>query len=453
MKTIGIIAEFNPFHNGHAYLIEKAREYVTAETGEETGIVVCMSGNYVQRGSLAIFDKYTRAMSSLGSADIVFEMPVRWATSDAGNFAMCGVNMLSKLSVDYIAFGVEADGAYSDDGTNTDAASYDSTDLDDISKALLQTSDILSNEPDDYKELLAKNLSQGQSYPAARINALKEYTSSECSYISSPNNILALEYLIAIKKSGSTLKPVFIPRIGSDYNDINTADNFSSASALRKHLIDSYYSLNKESNTYQIGNDKFTEISGKNRKSSDIEFQANVPPSAYEAVNKYLVQPPICDSDILPYITSRLRTASSHDLQNVYGMTEELLNRLNKATYPLSYEALKDHMKTKNVTMTRICRLLLHTALGIEKTASPDQMPNYANLLAMRKSSSKLLRQLEASTDLKIINKKSAYKADDIVSEQSWKIDCRTTDIYNQIVFDKTGIVLAAELSSNVNVV
>jgi Predicted nucleotidyltransferase len=135
------------------------------------------------------------------------------------------------FSVDYIAFGVEADGAYSDDGTNTDAASYDSTDLDDISKALLQTSDILSNEPDDYKELLAKNLSQGQSYPAARINALKEYTSSECSYISSPNNILALEYLIAIKKSGFNSETCFhsilrfgSARIGSDYNDINTAE-------------------------------------------------------------------------------------------------------------------------------------------------------------------------------------------------------------------------------------
>ena len=87
MKLIGVIAEFNPFHNGHAYLIEEARRKVTEETGEETCVIICMSGNYVQRGSLAVFDKYTRAESSLCSADIVFEMPVIWATSDAGRFA------------------------------------------------------------------------------------------------------------------------------------------------------------------------------------------------------------------------------------------------------------------------------------------------------------------------------------------------------------------------------
>ena len=142
MKLIGVIAEFNPFHNGHAYLIEEARRIVSEETGEDTYVVVSMSGNYVQRGSLAIIDKYTRAKSALCSADIIFEMPVIWATSDAGRFAACGVDMLSRLACDYLAFGIEA-------GNDTDA----------VSSELLSASDTLYNEPEDYKALLSKYLS------------------------------------------------------------------------------------------------------------------------------------------------------------------------------------------------------------------------------------------------------------------------------------------------------
>ncbi len=407
MKLIGVIAEFNPFHNGHAYLIEEARRIVSETTGEDTYVVVCMSGNYVQRGSLAIIDKYTRAKSALCSADIVFEMPVIWATSDAGRFAACGVDMLSRLSCDYLAFGFEA---------GNDAAA--------VSAELTSAADTLCDEPEDYKTILARYLSSGQAYPLARMNALKEYTGSYCKYISTSNNILALEYLISIKKSGSDIKPLFIPRRGAAYDSREMCSDFSSATAIREQMTG-------------------TEASGS-------LIESNMPIHSFEAISKYLSAPAITDSDILPYIVSRLRTSDRDELSRVYGMNGEVLNRLMKVSYPTDYDSLKDHMKTRNLTMTRVCRLLLHTALGIKEPEGGFTGTEYANLLAMRRTASKVLEEISVNSDLTVINKKSAYKADSNSAELSWSDDCRTTDIYNQIVFDKTGITLPSELRSNI---
>ncbi|MBO6166320.1 MAG: nucleotidyltransferase family protein [Eubacterium sp.] len=416
MKLIGVIAEFNPFHNGHAYLIEEARRIVSEKTGEDTYVVVCMSGNYVQRGSLAIIDKYARAKSALCSADIIFEMPVIWATSDAGRFAACGVDMLSRLSCDYLAFGFEA---------GNDAAA--------VSAELISAADTLCDEPEDYKTILAQYLSSGQAYPLARMNALKEYTGSDCRYISTSNNILALEYLISVKKSDSAIKPLFIPRQGAAYDCPEMCGNFSSATAIREKMTAS----------------GITNISDSIKASADL-IESNMPSHSYTAIEKYLSAPAVEDSDILPYIVSRLKTSGRDELSQVYGMNGEILNRLMKVSYPTDYASLKDHMKTRNLTMTRICRLLLHTALDIKEPEDSFTGTEYANLLAMRRTASKVLEEISVKSDLTVINKKSAYKAESEASQISWSVDCRTTDIYNQIVFDKTGIILPSELRSNI---
>lgn len=419
MKLIGVIAEFNPFHNGHAYLIEEARRKVTEETGEETCVIICMSGNYVQRGSLAVFDKYTRAESSLCFADIVFEMPVIWATSDAGRFAACGVNMLSQLNCDYIAFGIEEN----------------PTEHGSVSAELQKTADILFDEPEEYKSLLSQYLSDGQAYPLARINAFKDFTGSDGKYLSTSNNILALEYLISIKKYNLALKPVFIPRKGADYGSSEMAGNYSSATAIREYMNIT----------------KCASESGSIEDTALISLLSdNMPAQALSSIDKYLHSPSVSDSDILPYIIGKIRTSDPEELQTIYGMNEELCNRLMKLNYPTDYDSLKDYMKTRNLTMTRVCRLLLHTALGIKEPPVQFAPTKYANLLAMRKSASKILEEISNSSDLTVINKKSAYKAEDSLSRDSWQIDCRTTDIYDQIIYDKTGITLPTELRSNI---
>ena len=426
MQIIGIIAEFNPFHNGHLHLINEARKKVNSLTGDETAVIVCMSGNYVQRGSLAIFDKYSRAESALCGADLVFEMPVIPASSDAGTFARCGVEILSRLGADHIAFGIE------------DSVS----DISSTSEELTMLADILRDEPAEYKGILSENLSRGESYPAARINALKSYTDSDCSVISTPNNILALEYLIAIGNCGRDIKPVFIPRIGSGYNDNELRESYSSATAIRNLIITG----SGEAAPLDRG------MQASNEKDVSDYITSNIPEFSYKCIAPYLSHPAVSDRDILPYIISAIKTESRDSLKQIYGMNDELLNRLNKLILPIDYDAIKDHMKTRNVTMTRICRLLLHTALGIKFSPDTKYKPAYTNLLAMKRSSSKLLGHICESSDLTVINKKAAYKPDDSLSELSWSTDIRTTDIYNQIVFEKTGMVLSNELSSNIRI-
>ena len=450
MKTIGVIAEFNPFHNGHKYLIDEARKYVAETTGEETAVIAVMSGNYVQRGSAAIFDKYTRAASSLISTDIVFEIPVVWATSDAGRFAECGVYMLSELSTDYIAFGIEAgsggtslsgsdsgagDGVV-DDGTQAAAA---------VEKELLSAAEILYDEPAEYKDLLQRYLSIGLPYPAARIKAIQDFTDSDCKSLSTPNNILALEYLISIKKAGSTVKPIFIPRKGAAYSSTEVKENYSSATAIRTLLTSRDNPIIRDLlSASEAPEDILT-------TGIDIIIKKNMPKFSLDVIKNYTQVPTVSDSDILPYFIGKLKTSSASELSGIYGMTEELLNRMMKTPLPTDYDSLKDYMKTRNNTMTRVCRLILHTALGIIEPEGGFEKPEYINLLAMKKSASKILEEISSKSNLTVINKKAAYKRS-AKNDVLWNTDCRTTDIYNQIVYDKTGILLPSELRSNIRI-
>ena len=209
MKVAGIIAEYNPFHNGHAYHIEEVRK----KTGADY-IIAIMSGNFVQRGGPAIVDKYTRTkMALLGGADLVIELPVVAATASAETFARCGVAILNSIGVvTHLGFGCETD------------------DL----ELLHALANLFVEEPKEYQELLSSYLKEGLSYPAARAKAAGEYfqkfvadtsitnrNSTHNVYadgiidntlnieatLNNPNNILAIEYLKALKQINSTIKP------------------------------------------------------------------------------------------------------------------------------------------------------------------------------------------------------------------------------------------------------
>ena len=209
MSNIGVISEFNPFHNGHKYLLDEAKN----RTGVDT-VVSLMGGNFMQRGIPAIADKYTRAeISIIGGVDVVFELPVIYATGSARDFACGAVSILDAMKVvDYLAFGVE----------------------DDEINLYSEIADILCKEPDQYKELLNHYLTKGVSYPASSEKAIVKMLGDKVGdIIAKPNNILAISYITALKMFNSHMMPILIKRTDNGYHNLVPNGNFYSGCAIR----------------------------------------------------------------------------------------------------------------------------------------------------------------------------------------------------------------------------
>lgn len=219
-KVLGIIAEYNPFHNGHLYHLEQSKK----QTGCTYSVAI-ISGNFTQRGSTSLVDKWEKASCALANGiDLVIELPTIYATSSAENFAEGSIKILDSLKIiDYLSFGSECG------------------DIETLDKI----ANILYKEPKDFKLLLTKELnSNGVSYPKACQNALKAYLTNtnnkNCtkyiSEFSSPNNILGIEYLKALKKYKSKIKPLSIMRYESGHNEVGFNNNFASSTAIRNIL-------------------------------------------------------------------------------------------------------------------------------------------------------------------------------------------------------------------------
>ena len=209
MKTVGIICEYNPFHTGHKYQIEKAREMSGADC-----VVAVMSGNYVQRGDVSVFSKYERAKSALlGGADIVFELPAYFSLKSAEGFARGAVYMLGAMGVDAISFGAECDNL----------------------SLLKETAKIITEEQSDFKTHLRENLKSGKSFAAARSSAFSSVFGGE-NLILKPNNILAVEYISALESFGIKAEIYPVLRKGCDHDSEDTSENFASASNIRKMI-------------------------------------------------------------------------------------------------------------------------------------------------------------------------------------------------------------------------
>ena len=217
MKTAGIIAEYNPFHTGHEYQINYIKEKLRTDY-----VVIAMSGDFVQRGTPALFSKYVRAEMALRSgADLVLELPVSISSASAELFARGGVQLLDGLGVtDILCFGSECG--------DTDA--------------LMELAKILANEPEDFQTALRRNLKNGMTFPKARSMALSAVFPESEKYqqlLSSPNNILGIEYCKAILRENSSISPVSIKREGNDYHENTLSENhFPSASAIRNAILD-----------------------------------------------------------------------------------------------------------------------------------------------------------------------------------------------------------------------
>ncbi len=388
MKTVGVIVEYNPFHNGHKYHLEQAKKLSGADY-----VVAIMSGNFVQRGTPAITDKYTRtSMALINGADVVYELPPFYATASAEAFAYGAVSILNGLgNIDYLCFGAE------------------DTDL-----CLMQEiATILTKEPVSYTSRLKQELTTGKTFPVARKIALLPLLSSTDSdylerFLESSNNILGIEYLKALQCLKSTIEPLIAKREGSLYSeeDLPASSSLPSATALRK----SYTDIN-----------------------SLEAYTSLVPDSVLHLLNKVEHKTfPIVLDDFSEYLYYKLLFITYEELINYVDVSSDLAKRilnLRKDFSTISEFASK--LKTRQFTLTRIQRVLLHILLEIKEGNTPSI---YAHLLGFRRESSVVINKKLAS--IPIITKVADYN--ELLSHD---IDC--TDLYNRVVLKKFKISIS----------
>lgn len=317
-KVLGIIAEYNPFHNGHLYHIKKSIE----ETGASSVICV-MSGNFVQRGNTSIVDKWTKTKMALANGvDLVLELPTIYSVSSAENFAEGAIRLLDSLKiVDTISFGMEA----------KDIAS------------LNNIANVLYTEPKEYTTILEHELRKGVSFPKARENAVMMYLNDIKQYaniLTGSNNILAIEYLKAIKKLKSKLNPIGIRREKVLYNDEIIIDDFASATAIRKMIATGQFS----------------------------DIQKVMPKSSYALLADELRKGHyVLDlSKFQKEIIYNLRKMSVEEIAQLVDVSEGLENAIkNAANSSNNLVDFVNIVKSKRYTQTRIQRILIYALLGI----------------------------------------------------------------------------------------
>lgn len=357
MKIVGLITEYNPFHAGHLYHMQQARELTGADY-----CVVLMSGSFVQRGEPAIFDKYLRTKTALlAGADLVLEIPAAFSTASAHEFAAYGVALLSAIGVDAVVFGSECGQI----------------------EILKQAAYALNHESAEFQERLRKGLKTGLTYPQARAKAL-EMEDTWASVLSSPNNILGIEYLRAAEDLHSPMEFYTISREGSGYHEDTLADaNFPSASAIRGIIRNS---LSKDKDLLDI-------------------LASHLPAVTHPA---YTGAVPVFVDDF-----SELLNAAVLQMQATFSIADlspELATRLAKPPYfPLSFEERIQALKTRQLTYTRVSRALLHLILGMREEDisrwKDEGYALYARILGFRRQSSPLLSCLHKKSSIPLITK------------------------------------------------
>lgn len=404
--TVGIIAEYNPFHNGHAYHIQKAMELTGASR-----CVVVMSGDFVQRGAPAIYDKYTRTEMALScGADLVLEMPSVFATSSAEDFAACGVALLSALgAVDAVCFGSEWG------------------ELKDLSGI----ASILAAEPPVYSKCLKEELKKGLTFPAARLKAL-----SDCNFIKeetaslllSPNNLLGIEYLKAMKRQDSPLKAYTISRQGNGYHDSAlTATAFGSATGIRCALKETPGHIEEK-------------------------VLLHVPDPVKPLIRQGL---PIFPDDLSLLLNAELlRLAKENIPFEVYGdVSSDLGDRIRRQLPDfLPFGEKTAALKTKQYTYTRISRALLHILLGItEEDICLGRSANYApygRVLGFKKSSSDIMGSIKKKGTIPLLTKTADARSSlSGAGARLFMQDLYCSHLYQTLVQDKYKVKLKNEFT------
>lgn len=398
-KVLGIIAEYNPFHNGHHYHIEEAKRQSGCDY-----VIVVMSGDFVQRGTPALLDKYTRAEFALrAGADIVLELPVALACGSAEYFARGAVGILHRLGiVDTLCFGCEQN------------------DL----NALSQLASVLENEPVNYQERLQELLRSGYSFPQARQEALSTVVSSGITaLLETPNNILAVEYLRALQYFASDIQPLAIQRIGSSYHEITlnspeTTDvvrQYPSATSIRRFVKDH-------------ANHSFAPLADQ------------VPDYVYQHMTGDSFSP-LYEDDFSDMLYHAILTHP--DLTIYQDVSSELADRIEANLHDsFHYSELATALLSKGYTATRVNRALAHILLGIStedmiKLRDLSYAP-YARILGIKKESSHLLRSVSEDDRIPLITKIADAKH--LLSPEALRFlqqDITAAELYNQVIYRK----------------
>lgn len=382
MKIAGIIAEYNPFHTGHAYHIQKTRELTGADY-----IVVVLSGDFVQRGAPALYSKHLRTrMALLGGADLVFELPSTHSCESAEFFAQNAVRLLDALGcVDVLSFGSESGSI----------------------EPFLKLGSFLSAETPEYRNLLKEYLKRGESFPKARSLTLQELLSNTDAdtgtFLQTPNNILGVEYCKALCRQNSPIQPLTVKREGNGYHDDSLNGEFPSASAIR--------ALWKSANC----------------KMSDTAVSSCFPPAISELLSQTFTCPQFLDEeDFSPYLRWLLFSSDKAQLTSYQDVTPDFVQRLfhTRGSYESwgQYAAL---LKTRELTYSRICRMLMHCLLQI----SHVPVLSYARLLGFRRQAAPVLSEFKKHSSIPVITK--AADAASLLPDETAAVFSKNVEISN----------------------
>lgn len=427
MKSVGLITEYNPFHNGHLFHLNRAKEITQAECA-----IAVMSGDFVQRGEPAIIDKYSRTKAAVDAGvNLVIELPVVSALSSAEGFASGAIQQLNTLGVDSIVFGSECG---------------------DIQK-LAAIADILIDETPEYKSILMKAIAAGNSFPAAReiavrkilesnsnspslinsantSNAFKEEKVQLTDILSSPNNILGIEYIKAIKKMNASITPITIQREGTGYNQIQI-NGLPSASAIRAQYCGKTELINTESLKNQLPESMFqilTDTISKQYQPITIDdfsllFHIKMNEIIYSChCNKSAIIEQLCACpDINEDFAARI--------YNAY-----------KGREPLS--SYCQNVKSKQYTYSRISRTLMHIILGLTTESKANAKP-YIRILGFDDIGAQYLSSIRKTCSVPLITKVSDH-TDLLIND----IFC--SHIYNEVVYNKCGYRIPDEYRAGI---
>lgn len=380
MKALGIVAEYNPFHNGHRFHIRMSKKVTTSDV-----VIVVMSGPFVQRGTPAVLDKWTRCQTALlNGADLICELPVTWATANAEIFAKGAVSMLNALQCAYISFGSETGKI----------------------QPLMEIAHLLSSEPPQFKTILKSELSRGNSFAKAREKSVAAILNpADAKILSQPNNILGIEYIKAINRRQLNISPIAIKRCGA-HHDEQSQDSFSS-SALRELIKDNTIDSAKNYLPYS------TQIL---KRTNAVHLEKN-----YENL-----------------ITAKLLTASISQLKALPDVSEGLefsiYNAIKQTPFP-SYNEIINSTSSKRIPKSRIRRILFYLAMNISnsniKEYWNDEVP-YIKILGMNQHGRAYLSSIKKNISVPLlINLRSNQVQLDKQARKILDLDVRAQNLWN----------------------
>ena len=374
MKIAGLVAEYNPFHNGHLAHIEATK----AALGPDTGIICCMSGDFVQRGEAAQWSKTARAECAVRcGADVVFELPVQWSLSSAEGFAHGAVGLLDSLGVvDYLSFGSESPTA---------------APLERAAEALLDPA---------VDAAIRAELPSGDSYAVIRQRVLERFMGEGARVIETPNNILAVEYIKAIYERGSRMEPLATERRGAQH-DKPASGRIRSASELRTMTA-----------------------AGK-------DIAPYMPREAHAVLEREREQGrgPVLMGALETAVLSRLRMLGKADFAAIPDAAEGLENRLAAAMEEPTLDGVLAAAKSKRYALARLRRMCMCAALGI-RAGMNELSPPYARLLAVGPNGRELLRMIEGRARVPVITKSAMGRKLTREARECFELNARARDLF-----------------------